>query len=586
MATTRIIWRTSAMAVTLLMALSCTDSSVTLTANQQAIEDAKSCLALARYECARDHYAELLPDNERETAEKVAGTALAELGIWVRGVGETVVEIARIIEDESDAAPGAGGLKIAQSLAGNTILNRALYNQLVDDWERLQTVIEKFDAVTAGLPEFAIDIPEFLLTLEEVPVVVITGEMHKSDFDLLQSILHSAASGMALVLAMDFEFPLIDLVQFILDRPECDDPAPASRRRCWALATAFAINNSDTVLTLQQNRGEVFRDEARKQAVEYYQHTAAFLGSVEQISVAAEDAGRLHRAINATPRPGGGAWVDWTFGEIQLDSVQIRNILKGNEESAVPPDYELRTVRFLSGPENLQGSRDAATHLSDGKPERVPVATTILPQFTTGLEILLQSEVVKTILQVIFEALDPEFTEFIVSTADQLDTLYSDYGNADAVHNLFEFLLPPSLAIDFRPLYESDRFLRTFVPDAVTIDVHGASGLPVWEWLIEWECDDDDVELAACPDESKIVDSDHFQWPGAPVSMPADGIKSPVAYVGYSDPGFGGMLWLDPNELDPTYPTGVTNPDLEILNRLLIEIGIEMGRRLDLAPTP
>jgi len=87
------------------------------------------------------------------------------------------------------------------------------------------------------------------------------------------------------------------------------------------------------------------------------------------------------------------------------------------------------------------------------------------------------------------------------------------------------------------------------------------------------------VDLLGCDSAAALTDTAHFV--GTPVSLAADGVPSPIAVIGYSDPSWRGMLWLDPWEVDPRFPRGVTHPDLEQLNALFREVGLEWRQRLD-----
>lgn len=547
--------------------------------SQPTLADAQACLAAADYACAVSAYAQIDAANAAEHAAVLSGTALAQLGQWLQEVGQTLVATARMFQDaRAGTLPalvpgGVAALRPQQedNLAGDGVITRTVFGLLYPELLRLDGVIAAFDAALTAPPAAPIYFRRVPLLVGNVPVFLLSGEIGVADLYLMRSWLHLAGFLLETALAVDLEFSLADVAEHAESIPACGLSDDRSRRTCIAQVLAYALANTPNLLGPEPTRGTVFRTAQRQRLAAFYDDSYAFF-----TALAAETAPTPARQLIWEPRPQGGAWVDWTFQRIPIDEELIGEMLAGD---AAAPSFAAAlttTVRFIVDPGVVEGTKSASLHLREGTPARIEVATSLLPVVTTGLEFLQQSDAVVRLLTIIAEGIDPDFAADLAELSRDVRALYSDVGSADAVHRLFEFLLPSSLEVNLHPIFTHPDYLRLLLPAAVSEEVAGAEA--TWHWLTEWECDEDLIELGFCSDSAELVDAPHFL--DTPYAQPADGILSPVPYTAFADPGFGGLLWFDPWQVDPRFPRGITSPTLEQLNRLAIDVGIELMQRL------
>ncbi len=566
--------RTLIAAIIAALFLGCTTSKdPKLTKEEQLLEDAKQCMQVLDLSCASEKFA-ALPDSADYSASKKAGNALVQLMQWTRETGKTLVSVAELFDNISDSS--APQYEILASLEGSSFLNRAIYNLMIADWNSLNLVVEAFDAVTSLPENFSINFGPVPIVIGDIPVVVLQGEMTRTDFVLLQSWMHVGLSFFATALATDFEIPLGALIKYGQTVDECRANREAvDGRICASKLTAFAIHNSSNALGAEPNRGAHFRGIASEQFKSFFAMSHRFLTDLQNESKTLSAQALEKRMLRWTGAPGQGGWVNFTIGEIELDIDDIKNLFDGTQELEAPYTADLRTVRFVVDPGVIEGNQNVVNHFESESPKVVPIATSILPMFTTAAEVLLQSDAIIRLLQIIMSSLDPEFAAIVADVAETVADFYTDFESADAVHNLFNFLLPPSLSLDLNTFFTQSEHLRVFLPDAVTTGTFGERF--TYEWQVDWECDAREVEYLLCPTSSVVQDSSHFT--DTTNYMPKDGFASRVGYVGYSDPSLGGILYVDPWELDPTHTAGLIQPDLVLLNELIQDIGLEFDIR-------
>ncbi len=571
---------TQALAALITVTLSVTACSETPPdPNEVSLANARDCLTLADYQCALDNFTDIDATTDRWTVERQTGIALSRLGIWLSVVGREVIELAETLAAVGTNAPGLAVLQ--DNLAGESYLNRLLYRRLQPIWDDLNAVLGSFDEALAAGDDFEVNILALPIRLGGVPVVEFSGRLKRHDLLLFKTWLHGAASALALVLAADFEFPVAQTILYGAALETCRDIADSAQsRRCIYAMTAFAINNSDTILTREPNRGPAFQKDAREQLASFFDSNRLFFDALEAESQTTNDTSR--RIFQYLDRPGEKAWIVARFSELPLGTTDIASILAGDLE--IDPPYSgsvSREVRFVLDERVRNAADDIISHLRDRAPEFVKVEDAVVPAVETASEAILQSDVLISTLQVVISSLDPEFAQVFVDLLEQLKGLYTDLDTADAVHNLFEFLVPNSLEIDYHALLDTPEYLRQLMPEAATANVdQDGTSLTEWKWLVEWECDELLADLIGCPTDAALVDEPHFT--GTPFTMPADGAASRIGYVAFADPSFNKMLRLNLNEVDATYPVGITHiPDLETLNVLIQEAGREFLRRID-----
>ncbi|RMF13662.1 MAG: hypothetical protein D6761_10730 [Candidatus Dadabacteria bacterium] len=541
--------------------------------NQELLSEARECLQVAEYACARDRYARIISEDPALQDEKTAGIAIAEFAIWLEDLGTTVVELAELIADAgtSDLPPALAPSQDDDDLRGDSLLDRFVWNTFGPEWDRLQRVISLVSAATEIDTEVAFT--RLPLMLGPVPLIVIDGTLTGADFRLLESGLHGAAAILAGMLAMDFELPLGPLIEYGLALSECREPADdVEARRCVGKLTAFAVENSATLLKPEEQRGAHFLALAQEETARFYEATNLFFEALSSEPTSSET-----RFLQWEPRPAGGAFVVARYGELPLTIHDVAQLIQGTTTMEPPFDVTVRPVRFVVDDEVRLLGDDIIAHLRTGTPAYLPATATIIPSIATAAEIFLQSDVLLYGAQFLLSSIDPEFAEVASKVFENFKGLYTDFETADAVHKLFEFLFPDSLQISYRNFFASDQYLRMFAPKAVSNGTF--QDTPTWEWLVEWECDDKYVDFAGCKANAPLQDAPHFV--STPVSMPADGVPSRIAYVAFEDPTFDGALRLDPSELDPALPAGATAPTQETINLLIQEVGREFLDRLE-----
>ena len=547
------------------------------------VAEAKDCLARADFDCARAKYESVkLGDDLKLQDEVRVGLLLTDMAYTVKRAGATLAEAAELFDklaQDEDAAP-AWDSAAEKSLVGTAIPNRAIYNLIVDDWNETERLIAAFDEVIGNGRDFRVTVEQLPLVAGRVPITILQGEFAPADLLLMRSWLSLAASALGLVLATDFDLPIGDVLQYAMNVPECDNITTAEAgQRCASLVTAFAVGNSPVVLGLEPNRGVIFRDKAREYMARFFDDSAAFMTRLRSETVA-EDNSRFLSWSGVDAEADGSGWVNVRVGEISLTSADVRDLFTGDLELTAPYEHTDRMVRFVVDDGVSEVATATAASLRSDSARFVPLEKSVMPVITTGAEVVLQSDSIVSMLQIMVSALDPEFGKVVADVAREVVDLYSDESNADAVHNLFVFLFPPSLEVDLGAYFRSTAHLKQFVPALreVTDVTHDFTDLPTYEWMVEYECDLMQVNFLLCPD-IDAVDAPHFA--GSAYELVADGYASRVGYVAWPDPDFGGMVRFNPRDIDLQYAEGVISPDLQQINSLIQNVGHELLNRIE-----
>lgn len=547
------------------------------------VAEAKLCLAEADYDCARAKYESVDPGDDLQLQDEArVGLLLTDMAYTVKMAGATLSEAAELFDQlaqDDNEAPAWQALA-EKSLVGTAIPNRAIYNLIVDDWNETERLIAEFDKVIGTGRDFRITIDELPLVAGRVPITILQGEFAPADLLLMRSWLNLAAASLGLVLATDFDIPVGDILQYAINVPECDNIGTAEQgQRCASLVTAFAVGNSPALLGLEPNRGVIFRDKAREHLARFFDDSSAFMTKL-RAEPAVEDSQRFLAWSGVDDEADGSGWVNVRVGEIALTSENVRDLFTGSLELTAPYEHTDRVVRFVVDDGVSEVAQATAVSIRSETARFVSLEKSVMPVITTGAEVVLQSDSIVSMLQIMVSALDPEFGKVVADVARSVVDLYSDESNADAVHNLFVFLFPPSLEVDLGAYFRSTAHLKQFVPALrdVTDVTYAFTDLPLYEWMVEYECDPEQVNFVLCSDEN-AVDATHFT--DTAYELPADGYASRVGYVAWPDPDFGGMVRFNPRDIDLQYAEGVVSPDLQQINSLIQNVGHELLNRIE-----
>jgi len=153
----------------------------------------------------------------------------------------------------------------------------------------------------------------------------------------------------------------------------------------------------------------------------------------------------------------------------------------------------------------------------------------------------------------------------VVNAYGMLDLLNLDLGLGDAatpdvVGSFLGTFLPKGAAMNFGAFFNDPTSLRGLLP-VWTSDKPRRENTLYMEWECPGELEDDEAPngsgglLCAAEDaDGGLVDSAHFV--GTDNEQPADGVLLQTPYFVWQDPTLGGLLYIDPTELDLEGPAG------------------------------
>ncbi len=569
----KVYWRqiSASFTIATILASAC-NPTATQSISENAIIAAKSCLANADYSCALAQYELIDPTNDQEIAEVQTGIALATMGQRLQDLGHAFAELADALQGDEGSAPPLQPAGTATNLSGDSFIDRIIYSLLSDDWDNLLELLDIINTAAESGANLPVEFPAIPFWIGDIPVVELSGTVYPRDLLVFRSVLNYAAAGMALLLATDFNFPLIKSIRYALSLPQCRrETDGGDTERCLSLLGAYAINNSKTLLSREAVRGEHFQALVLEQLAQSGEGFQAYVDWIQTQPQPAPDGtgAPATRVVQYTPSGVESGdhlgTIAVTLRELAWDPDQIESRIRGQDNGQAPTLSDPNQITLYVGRGQRQAAQDLIDHLRTGTPEFMNFNQTLTPQLYTLLQVVDQSDVIGIAAQIMLSGFDPEVARVIVEIVPEIKDLLDLSDSPQLFQLAIAAIGLDSVEVSYRATLASETGLRAWVPAAVTNDTF--ADLPTWNWMVEWECDRDQVGILGCDASAPLSDTAHFV--GTALEITADTIESRVAYVANNDPSMGGFVRANFSKLNDGSPDEIKFPDLQELNALL-----------------
>lgn len=458
------------------------------------------------------------------------------------------VELLNLVTVVSDGlAPPAQIGPQATTAGGLTDLVHAPAKQIRETFAQLDSQLRE---LIEQYPDDQITLNEFAIYAGKIPLIVVRGELDRSDVEVFLAASNVIQGVMALVLTQDLGLKItdiFDLLDWLKSKPYCK-PSVFDDKSCLIKFGAFALETFPKMLTLAPGGVEASRA-SLEDLVEALQHFQNFLdfGQAET-----DDQADDIFTIRLQKSESGSTEDIYFFGTRNYrfatrDFFLDDTIKQGRRLVVVQSAWESSGTELSK--KSIEIFNAVRQHLA-GDGSRLDLQDMIRPL----IEILLKSLIATDSVG--------EGWGSISEILQAFKTLQEKgVGPVDFVLSIVNDVLPHGMVqLDLHGLLQDGFALRSIMPH---YDFRVGDD-PEPYLALEWECGYDETDTLVCRAYSDVTDSTHFA--GYDYSFEADDNADRLPYIAFQNPSLQGRFFLDaslaPQSVDST-PLAGTSAEAE-----------------------